>query len=92
MDAPNSAFTIGQQPCAHFCPQRDGNGYASWDNRHQCFHSDQCAGMVSFCLNCNSDHHSYGYDKCGLGPNAACYAALIGDVGAITPDNDNKAV
>ncbi len=70
-----SAYTEGRQPCADFKPHRDGNGYAEWDNVHCCygpypkdpddqFGSDQCNGTVSFCENCNSDHHAKGWDTC----------------------------
>lgn len=30
-------FTKGRQPCANYKPQREGNGYGSWNNVHECF-------------------------------------------------------
>ncbi len=63
-------FTEGRQPCNDFTPQREGNGYATWDNVHKCYgpfddsNRPQCGGTVSFCENCVSDHHSHGWDKC----------------------------
>lgn len=67
-----SKFEEGRQPCANFKPQRDGNGYAEWDNLHECFGPFNgtrtaehcCNGMVSFCENCHRDHHTYGWDTC----------------------------
>ena len=64
------SFTEGRQPCAAFKPQRDGNGYATWDNIHECFGPfddsgrERCGGSVSFCENCYSDHHSGGWNTC----------------------------
>ena len=63
-------FTKGKQPCANFKPQREGNGYATWDNLHECFgpfddsKRERCGGTVSFCENCLYDHHSNGWDTC----------------------------
>jgi len=65
-------FRIGQQPCTSFRPQDDlftGSG-----NVHECFapfdrdNVPRCAtsrgGAVSFCTNCNADHHSGGWETC----------------------------
>ena len=54
-------YTTGKQPCGEFKPQRDGNGYAEWDNEHQCY---RCGGVVSFCMTCTKDHHAAGYETC----------------------------
>ena len=58
---PNSAFSVGKQPCQDFNPKRDGNGNAEWDNRHCCYY---CDGLVSFCETCCKDHHGNGYGIC----------------------------
>lgn len=66
-----SPFTEGDQPCDNFTPQMTYLG----PNEHECWcvrprrcgenvNPGDCHGTVSFCLNCHSDHHSYGYDKC----------------------------
>lgn len=64
-------FKSGQQPCDNYTPKMDGNGYAEWENVHECYcgHSKgkNCEGLVSFCLNCHSDHHSNGYQSCQCG-------------------------
>jgi len=61
----------GRQPCERYQPQMDGNPYAVWENVHECFGPypvaagvERCAGRVSFCLNCDSDHHGGGWDTC----------------------------
>lgn len=61
MNKPNSAFTVGEQPCQDFKPRLAGNNYAQWDNRHQCY---RCGDLVSFCLSCSKDHHAEGYAAC----------------------------
>lgn len=61
MNRPNSAFTVGEQPCHAFKPNKDGNQYATWDNRHECY---KCRGLVSWCENCHKDHHADGYETC----------------------------
>lgn len=54
------------QPCANFTPQDEGFGTTP----HECFagrHAGQdvtCLGRVYFCTNCNSDHHSGGWNTC----------------------------
>lgn len=58
-------FKIGEQPCKDFNPRKEGY----WDdNIHECFckgnKGDYCKGRVSFCSNCNKDHHSNGYESC----------------------------
>lgn len=64
-------YTIGQQPCNNYIPQMEANEYATWANVHDCYcgHSKgkRCEGTVSFCENCNSDHHSNGYESCQCG-------------------------
>lgn len=61
-----SKYEVGQQPCQNFKPHRDGNGYAEWDNAHECIF---CAVAyenvtVSFCETCCKDHHANGYETC----------------------------
>jgi hypothetical protein len=52
------------QPCANFTPQEDYYGM----NRHSCYApfdgTSPCDGTVSFCENCNKDHHAGGYETC----------------------------
>lgn len=62
-------FTKGEQPCNDF------SGYeVEWGDieRHTCYgFSDggrQCDETVSFCQNCNKDHHENGYQNCKLKP------------------------
>lgn len=64
-----SVFAEGKQPCDNFSPTRDQFGI----NVHECmwpFEGDgpRCSeshhGRVSFCQNCNRDHHSGGYETC----------------------------
>lgn len=51
-------FTVGQQPCADFKPQQEGER----SNRHQCY---TCIdGIRSFCANCCFDHHQFGWKTC----------------------------
>ena len=63
-------YIVGRQPCTEFEAQREGNGFAEWDNVHECFgpfcdsERPRCGGTVSFCTNCYSDHHSDGWDAC----------------------------
>ena len=61
-------FQSGQQPCQDYRGKMSGNGYAEWVNVHKCFcgHSKglYCPLLVSFCENCNSDHHEDGYQAC----------------------------
>lgn len=56
-------FTIGRQPCQDYVPKLDGNGYAEWDNVHQCIYCGDDT-TVSFCLTCCRDHHENGYETC----------------------------
>ena len=53
-------FETGKQPCKDFKPQNDGFG----TNRHSCY---KCDKTVSFCENCNRDHHEDGYETCNIG-------------------------
>ncbi len=67
----HAIFSIGKQPCANFKAKDElfeGSG-----NVHECFAPFQhkgprCAethdGLVSWCVNCNRDHHSHGYETC----------------------------
>ncbi len=48
----------GQQPCDDFNP---GGSQEAMYNWHEC---PGCPGTRRFCKNCNSDHHSSGWDKC----------------------------
>jgi hypothetical protein len=63
-----SDFISGQQPCKNYVAEQDGNEYAVWDNVHECFcgHSKglHCPFLISFCENCNKDHHEDGYQAC----------------------------
>ena len=64
-------FRCGQQPCNDFQPTDDlfvGSG-----NVHECFapfdhdgvpRCGESGGRVSFCENCNRDHHSGGWQSC----------------------------
>ena len=54
-------FRAGKQPCNEYNPQLESNEHGIWDNQHQCY---KCGGVVSFCLNCNRDHHENGYESC----------------------------
>lgn len=54
-------FKIGNQPCTKFEAQKDYYYDSVGSNRHQCY---KCAGVVSFCINCNKDHHENGYESC----------------------------
>ncbi len=60
-------FTIGDQPCNNYSPERDGNGYGEQDNQHQCIYcaaADLHDVTVSFCESCHRDHHAEGYESC----------------------------
>ena len=66
-------FEKGEQPCNNF------DGYeAEWGNieRHTCYgytigdrKERRCEKTVSFCKNCNKDHHENGYQNCQLKAN-----------------------
>ena len=67
-------FTKGEQPCKNF------DGYeAEWGNieRHTCYgftvigKERECDKTVSFCKNCNKDHHEGGYETCRLKPKTS---------------------
>jgi len=62
------AYSIGDQPCDNFTPVAGYYGHPE----HECFavrrHTDPgatCDATVSFCINCHSDHHAWGYENCG---------------------------
>jgi hypothetical protein len=68
-----SRFEIGEQPCAAFRPKGADIPHArGLANEHECFgpwamtgaRIGGCAGTVSFCLNCHTDHHAGGYESC----------------------------
>lgn len=54
-------YTVGQQPCQDLKRQRDGNCHGEWANAHCCY---KCDMTVSYCENCNRDHHEGGYECC----------------------------
>ena len=56
-------YETGQQPCSNFTPHQEANAYAIWDNVHCCIY---CHKTVSWCKNCNRDHHEDGYETCDL--------------------------
>lgn len=68
------SYSIGMQPCADFRAKDElfpGSG-----NVHECFApfrgaGPRCAethgGTVSWCENCNHDHHAGGWDTCAGG-------------------------
>ena len=69
------SYTEGRQPCDRFDAQITGNQYATWANVHECVGpyphvagEDRCAGRVSFCANCTTDHHDGGWDTCPTAP------------------------
>lgn len=59
-----SIYTIGNQPCEDF---RRGDadiaalGPGNGRNIHQC---PVCWGRRSWCDNCHTDHHEYGWETC----------------------------
>ncbi len=57
-------YEVGQQPCKNFKQKMTGE----FGNVHECYcgHSigNDCGKTVSFCENCNSDHHEGGYESC----------------------------
>ncbi len=59
-----SKYEVGQQPCKNFKQQMTGE----FGNVHECYcgHSigNGCDKTVSFCENCNIDHHEGGYESC----------------------------
>lgn len=64
-------FTTGEQPCGNFKGKPTYYGVSI----HECYAKDlsgnYCAGKVSFCENCSTDHHSNGYESCPrIWPNA----------------------
>jgi hypothetical protein len=56
-------FTIGQQPCNNFKGKVEHHAYGSWVNEHQCYRCRDDT-TVSWCENCNRDHHENGYETC----------------------------
>ena len=67
-----SNYTVGKQPCQNF----HAKDQAWWGgNVHECFgpfdgRPKGCTGTVSFCSNCHCDHHSGGYETCGVRESA----------------------
>lgn len=64
-------YTEGRQPCPEYQPQR-ADTIAGGANEHECFGpyppavwNGTCAGHVSFCLTCSTDHHTGGWETCG---------------------------
>lgn len=65
-------FMNGKQPCQNYDPKDEV--WSGFGNTHQCYApldrpdgprcGESSGGIVSFCLNCNSDHHSGGYETC----------------------------
>lgn len=64
------AFELGDQPCQDFTPRETYWGH----NEHECYAirlkregnpNAECGSTVSFCENCNYDHHAFGYERCG---------------------------
>ena len=57
-------YTIGKQPCANLL-RGDADVAALGDgnrrNVHQC---PICSGRRTWCENCNTDHHEYGWETC----------------------------
>jgi hypothetical protein len=53
-------YDVGKQPCQVLKRKYEGDG---WPNVHECY---RCRGKVSFCENCNRDHHEDGYETCQL--------------------------
>lgn len=68
-----SLYEVGNQPCQQFTPKDElfpgsGNEHvcaAPFDGSAWC--SETRGGTVSYCENCNRDHHSNGYESCGKG-------------------------
>jgi len=60
-------FNTGRQPCKNFSPENESRlerGYLTiWQNLQQCVYCDN-ENTVSYCLNCNKDHHEKGYENC----------------------------
>jgi hypothetical protein len=54
-------FTQGRQPCQVFTPRQEWWG----SNRHQCMYCRDDT-TVSYCENCNRDHHENGYETCAF--------------------------
>jgi hypothetical protein len=58
----------------------EANAYAAWNNVHECFGPfdgrprGNCAGTVSFCEACSTDHHLGGWDACPVAPREEALA------------------
>jgi len=66
-----SAFSVGAQPCNTFRGRDELVDRGVRGNRHSCYGPwpqvagvEWCAGLVSFCEACVSDHHQNGWDTC----------------------------
>jgi len=71
-----TGYTDGRQPCEDYRPRIEVNEYAAWENVHECLgpydgRPRDCAGHVSFCEGCMTDHHSDGWDTCGVEPTVS---------------------
>lgn len=57
----------GEQPCYNFQPGRHSL-LGDYPIPHECYRKDDdgnyCKGKRWFCYNCNSDHHSLGWETC----------------------------
>lgn len=71
------SYSEGLQPCERYDAALSSNEHAVWPNVHECFgpydnhgkiRGASCAGRVSFCVGCHSDHHTGGWDTCGTVP------------------------
>jgi len=57
-------FETGRQPCTNYKPEMAVRWDSLWPNEHECVFCRDGGGTVSFCENCNRDHHSNGYETC----------------------------
>lgn len=77
----STAFELGQQPCGNFTPRMGYYGH----NEHECFAfgprkkdpEAECRATVSFCENCHSDHHAFGYENCCRAATWDEYRAIL---------------
>ena len=78
-----SEFAVGRQPCKDFKPVDDlvtggGNVHCcAWPFKGKDWCYETHGGLVSFCANCNRDHHSGGYETCAA--EVAKMARIGGD-------------
>lgn len=59
----NEDYSVGRQPCQNL-KRAPGDIAAAPElaNVHECY--KRCGKTVSFCENCNRDHHEGGYETC----------------------------